>query len=46
MVVREGIILLNQAGMLPEDKFGDLIDHVKALDMDKIRQEIAEGEED
>jgi len=46
MVVRDGIILLNQGGMLPEDKFGDLINHVKGLDMDKIRQEIAEQEED
>ena len=44
MVVRDGVILLNQAGMLPEDKFGDLIEHVKGLDMDKIRQEIAESE--
>ena len=46
MVVRDGIILLNQAGMLPEDKFGDLITHVKGLDMDKIRQEIAEEEDE
>ncbi|MEA2073352.1 MAG: thioredoxin [Campylobacterota bacterium] len=42
MVVREGIILLNQGGMLPEDKFGDLINHVKGLDMDEIRKEIEE----
>lgn len=42
MVVRDGIILLNQGGMLPEDKFGDLITHVKGLDMDKIRKEIEE----
>jgi len=46
MVVRDGIILLNQGGMLPEDKFGDLIAHVKGLDMDKIREEIAKDEED
>ena len=46
MVVRDGIILLNQAGMLPEDKFGDLITHVKGLDMDKIRKEIAEEDAD
>lgn len=45
MVVRDGIILLNQAGMLPEDAFGKLIDHVKALDMDEVRKEIEEGEE-
>ena len=46
MVVRDGIILLNQPGMLPEDKFGDLISHVKGLDMDKIRREMEEEEED
>lgn len=46
MVVRDGIILLNQAGMLPEDAFGKLIDHVKGLDMDEIRAEMAQDEED
>jgi thioredoxin 1 len=45
MVVRDGIILLNQAGMLPEDKFGELINHVKGLDMDKIRKEMEEEED-
>ncbi len=46
MVVRDGIILLNQAGSLPEETFGKLINHVKGLDMDKIREEIAKDEED
>jgi len=46
MVVRDGIILLNQAGSLPEDAFDKLITHVKGLDMDQIREEIANGEED
>lgn len=46
MVVRDGIILLNQAGMLPEEAFGKLIKHVKELDMDKVREEIAKDEED
>ncbi|MDA7816616.1 thioredoxin [Sulfurimonas sp.] len=45
MVVRDGIILLNQAGSLPEEKLGELIAHVKGLDMDAIRKEIAEEEE-
>lgn len=44
MVVRDGIILLNSAGSLPEDKFGDLIAHVQGLDMDKIRKEMEEEE--
>ena len=46
MVVRDGIILLNQAGSLPEEAFGDLIKHVKELDMDKVREEIAKDKED
>ncbi len=46
MVSRDGIILLNQAGMLPEEAFGKLISHVKELDMDKVREEIAKDEED
>ena len=46
MVVRDGVILLNSGGMLPEDKFGDLIAHVKALDMNKVREELAHNEDD
>ena len=46
MVSRDGIILLNQAGMLPEEAFDKLINHVKGLDMDKIREEMAQDEED
>ena len=46
MVVRDGIILLNQAGSLPEEAFAKLIKHVKELNMDQIREEIAKDEED
>ena len=46
MVVRDGIILLNQAGSLPEEAFDKLITHVKGLDMDQIREEIAKDKED
>jgi thioredoxin 1 len=46
MVVRDGIILLNQAGMLPEEAMGKLIKHVKDLNMDEVRAEIAKDEED
>lgn len=45
MVTRGGIILLNQAGSLPEDAFGKLIAHVKALDMDEVRKEMEEEDE-
>jgi len=46
MVSRDGIILMNQAGMLPEEAFDKLIAHVKELDMDQIRAEMAKDEED
>jgi len=46
MVSRDGIILMNQAGMLPEEAFDKLIAHVKELDMDEIRAEMAKEEED
>jgi thioredoxin 1 len=46
MVTRDGIILLNQAGSLPEEAFDKLIAHVKGLDMDQIRAEMAKDEED
>jgi len=46
MVVREGIILLNQGGSLPAEAFGKLITHVKGLDMDEVRAEMAKDEED
>jgi thioredoxin 1 len=46
MVTRDGIILLNQAGMLPEEAFDKLIKHVKGLDMEKIREEMAQEEEE
>lgn len=45
MVVRDGIILLNQGGSLPEEAFPKLIDHVKELDMDEVRAEIAKDSE-
>ena len=46
MVIRDGIILLNQGGSLPEEAFPKLIDHVKGLDMDQIREEIAKEEDE
>jgi thioredoxin 1 len=46
MVVRDGIILMNQAGMLPEEAFEKLINHVKSLDMDQVRAEIAQEDDE
>ena len=46
MVARDGILLMNQGGSLPEDAFAKLIDHVKDLDMDEVRAEIAKEDEE
>ncbi len=43
MVFRENILLFNQPGALPADALEDIIDQVKALDMDEIRKEIESG---
>jgi thioredoxin 1 len=41
MILKEGIIVFSQAGMLPEEALKDLLSQVKELDMDKVREEIA-----
>jgi len=42
MVLREQIIVFSQPGALPGNALDQLIGQVKALDMDKVRREIAE----
>ncbi len=42
MVFRDGVQLFSQAGALPGHALDDLIDQVKALDMDEVRAEIAQ----
>ena len=44
MVFRENVILYSQAGALPPTTFEDLITQVKGIDMDEVRQKIAEHE--
>ena len=41
MILREGIGVFQQAGMLPEEALKDLIEQVKKLDMDEVRKEVA-----
>lgn len=41
MVFREGILLYNQPGALPEHALEDLVTKAQALDMDQVRAEIA-----
>ena len=44
MVYRDQILLLSQAGALPQAALEDLIKQVRHLDMDDIRRRIAEEE--
>ncbi len=44
-IFREKILLYAQPGMLPADALDDLVQQVKALDMKKIRAEIAAREQ-
>lgn len=44
MVFRDNILIFQQAGALPEKSLEDLIGKVRALDMDKVRAEVAKQE--
>lgn len=45
MVFRDGVLLLAQAGMLPESALDALIRRVRSLDMDEVRRKIAAAQE-
>jgi thioredoxin 1 len=38
MVFRESMLVFAQPGLIPENAIGELIDKVKALDMDEVRK--------
>jgi len=44
MILRDRVLLFSQPGALPEAGLQDLIRQVRALDMEKVRAEIAEQE--
>ena len=44
MMFRDGILLFNQAGALPQAALEDLIKQAEGLDMDEVRKEIAAAE--
>jgi thioredoxin 1 len=44
MVFRDGILLFEQAGMLPPRALEDLVEKVRALDMAEIRRKVADAE--
>lgn len=43
MIFRDGILLYNQAGALPERALDELVGKALELDMDAVRAEIASG---
>ncbi len=44
MLFRDGILLFRESGALPPAALEELVTQAKALDMDKVRKEIAEHE--
>ncbi len=44
MIIREGVIVFAQPGMLPKEGLKDVIEQVLALNMDDVRAEIAKEE--
>jgi len=44
VVLKEKVIVMNQAGVLQQENLVDILKQAKALDMDKVREEIAKQE--
>ena len=45
MIIRDGVMLFNRPGMVPQGALEDIVAQVKDLDMDEVRRKIAEEEE-
>lgn len=45
MIFRDGIMLFNQPGMLPEPALRDLVKQVRELDMEDVKKKVAEQEQ-
>lgn len=43
MVFREGVLLFNQPGMLPASALDDVLSQARQLDMDQVREDIAQS---
>jgi thioredoxin 1 len=46
MAFRDNVMIFSQAGALPEAALQDLVGQIKALDMDDVRRQIAEHEQE
>ena len=42
MAIRDNVVLFSQPGALPAHAFDDLIEQIRAVDMDDVRRQIAE----
>lgn len=42
MVFRDGVLLARQPGLVPEEALRDVLDQVRALDMDEVKKQVAE----
>jgi len=42
MAIRDNVVLFSQPGALPAHAFDDLIEQIRAVDMDEVRRQIAE----
>ncbi|MCE6996766.1 thioredoxin [Saccharothrix sp. S26] len=45
MIVRDGVVLYAQPGALPEAALEDLIDQARKVDMDDVRKQVAEQQQ-
>jgi thioredoxin 1 len=45
MVIRDGVLLFSQPGMVPQQALEDLIDQVTKLDMEEVKKKAAESGE-
>lgn len=45
MLFRDGILLFNQAGALPPQALEDVIEQARALDMDDVRRQVAQAQD-
>lgn len=43
MIIRDGVLLFSQPGMLPQQALEDLIDQVTKLDMEEVKKNAAES---
>jgi thioredoxin 1 len=46
MAVRDGVVLYSEAGALPAPALEDLISQVQKVDMDDVRQKVAEAQQE